>query len=242
MSTLKLVIFDLSGTTVEDENAVAKSLHAAGQEFDLDASLEDFQRSIGTNKIHLYEYMIARSRGEQLTIEQLEKQRFPEIEAEAMKIFERYTEIMIAHYEQHVMAMPGAEETFEWLHARGIKVATDTGFHGDVVAAIMKRLRWEARGLIDTAVHVEHTGGVGRPAPFMVFYAMQKLGIQSVHEVMKVGDTPSDLLSGYHAGCAGNVGVLSGANPIEVLGQYRHTHILPSVADIPKLIEREGGG
>lgn len=236
---LKLVICDLSGTTVEDDNAVAKCLHQAAQEFGLPVTLEAFQRSIGTNKIHLYQYMIAQSRGEDLTIDQLEKKRYPELEAEAMRLFERYTEIMIAYYETQVRPMPGAEALFDWCHAHGIAVATDTGFHGDVVEAIMRGLQWPARGLIDLAVHVEHTGGVGRPAPFMIFYAMEKLGIQSVHEVLKVGDTPADLLSGYHAGCAGNVGVLSGANDATVLGKYRHTHLLPSVADLPELIARE---
>jgi phosphonatase-like hydrolase len=238
MKAIKLVVFDMSGTTVEDDNAVAKSLHAAAREFDLDVSLKEFQESIGTNKIHLYQYMIARTRGEHITIDQLEKKRYPELEAEAIRLFDRYSEIMINHYETQVKAMPGAEEVFDWCHQQGIKVATDTGFHADVVAAIMKGLQWEERGLIDLAVHVEHTGGVGRPAPFMIFYAMEKLGIHSVHEVIKVGDTPADLLSGYHAACLGNVGVLSGANSAEVLGRYRHTHILPSVATLPEMIEK----
>ena len=57
--SIELVVFDLSGTTVEDDNAVAKSLYTAAQEFNLDVSLEDFEKTIGTNKIHLYQYMIA---------------------------------------------------------------------------------------------------------------------------------------------------------------------------------------
>ena len=86
---------------------------------------------------------------------------------------------------------------------------------------------------------VETTGGVGRPAPYLIFYAMQKLGIQSVHEVIKIGDTPADLLSGYNAGCIGNIGVLSGANSRKVLEKLPYTHILDSVRDLPTLIEQE---
>lgn len=239
MPSIQLAIFDLSGTTVEDDNAVAKSLFEAAREFDLPVTLEEFERSIGTNKIHLYQYMIARSRGESITIDQLESRRFPELEEEAMRLFDRYTEIMIAHYEQHVTAMPGAEETFEWCRRNGIQVATDTGFHQNVVDAIMKGLKWDKEGLIDLAVNVEHTGGVGRPAPYMIFYIMQQLGIHHVQQVLKVGDTPSDLLSGWNAGCGANIGVLSGANPIEVLGKYHHTHILPDVSAIPEVLERE---
>lgn len=239
MNKISLVVFDLSGTTVEDDNAVAKSLFEAAKEFKLDVTLEDFEKSIGTNKIHLYEYMIAKKMGRNLSFEDFEKYEFPEIHAEAMEIFERYSEIMINYYRKNVSAMPGAEETFEWLHANGIKVATDTGFHRDVTSAIMEGLQWQERGLIDLCVDVESTGGVGRPAPFMVFYAMEKLGIQSVHEVIKIGDTPADLLSGFNAGCIGNIGVLSGANSADILGQYRHTHVLPSVMELPALIEKD---
>ena len=132
--------------------------------------------------------------------------------------------------------MPGAEETFEWCHQNGIKVATDTGFHRDVNTAIMEGLQWRERGLIDLSLDVESTGGVGRPAPYLIHQAMFSLGIQSVHEVIKIGDTPADLLSGFNAGCRGNIGVLSGANNRETLSRYPHTHIIQDVAHLPATI------
>lgn len=237
-TSIKLVVFDLSGTTVEDDNAVAKSLHQAFVEFGFQAPLDDFQKTIGTNKIRLYQYMIARAKGRDASFENLEKNEFPEYYTDAMTIFERYSVIMLDYYHQHVQAMPGAEDTFAWCHAQGIKVATDTGFHRDVNTAIQNGLQWLERGLIDLAVDVEHTAGIGRPAPYMVYYAMQQLGIQSIHEVIKIGDTPADLLSGYHAGCRGNIGVLSGANSAETLVAYPHTHIIGSVAELPGLVEQ----
>lgn len=241
MGSIKLIVFDLSGTTVEDDNAVAKSLHQAAVEYGLEVPLEEFQKTIGTNKIHLYQFMIARAQGKKVQIEDFEKYDFPEIYQEAKKLFDRYSVIMLDYYRQHVKAMPGAEESFRWCRERGIKVATDTGFHRDINDAIMEGLGWLDNGIIDLAVNVESTGGVGRPAPFMIFYAMEKLGIHSVHEVVKIGDTPADLLSGWNAGCIGNVGVLSGANTAETLGKYRHTHLLPSVEEVPELLERGFG-
>lgn len=238
-SKIQLVVFDLSGTTVEDDNAVARSLYEAAKEFNLPTTLEEFQQSIGTNKIHLYQYMIARSRGINVTIEELERRSFPELHAQALNVFHRYSEIMLDYYRRNVRAMPGAEDVFEWCHQRDIRVATDTGFHRDVNTAIMDGLGWIQRKLVDLAVDVEDCDGVGRPAPFMIFHIMQRLGIQSVHQVIKIGDTPADLLSGRNAGCAGNIGVLSGANTAEVLGRYHHTHLLSSVRELPELIERE---
>ena len=73
----------------------------------------------------------------------------------------------------------------------------------------------------------------------MIYYAMTQLDIQSVHEVLKIGDTPADMLEGYNAGCRGIVGVLSGPRPVEAWGAYRHTHVIPSVKDLPELIETQ---
>jgi phosphonatase-like hydrolase len=239
MGKISLVVFDLSGTTVDDDNAVARSLHQAAQEFQLDVSVGDFEKTIGTNKIHLYQFMLARAKGHKVEITQLESLHFPEYLDEALSIFKRYSEIMVGYYKNHVRAMPGAEETFKWCHENGIKVATDTGFHKDVNRAIMEGLQWKERGLIDIALDVEDTNGVGRPAPFLIFKAMERLGIQSVHEVIKIGDTPADLLSGNNGGCIGNIGVLSGANTLRTLQKYPHTHIIKSVKELPRLITEQ---
>ncbi len=239
MGKIRLVVFDLSGTTVEDDNAVAKSLQQAAQEFKLDVSLGDFEKTIGTNKIHLYQFMLARARGHKVEISQLETYHFPEYLQEAHAIFDRYSVIMVDYYKNNVRAMPGAEDTFKWCQEQGIKVATDTGFHRDVNTAIMEGLQWKERGLIDLALDVEDTNGTGRPSPFLIFRAMERLGIQSVRQVIKIGDTPADLLSGYNGGCIGNIGVLSGANTLRTLQKYPHTHIIKSVKELPKLVAEQ---
>jgi hypothetical protein len=35
------------------------------------------------------------------------------------------------------------------------------------------------------------------------------------------------------------IGVLSGAHDVETLGRSPHTHLLPSIADLPRLLEIE---
>jgi hypothetical protein len=47
------------------------------------------------------------------------------------------------------------------------------------------------------------------------------------------------MLEGVNAGCRGVVGVLSGPLPVAAYGGYRHTHVIPSVRDLPSLIETE---
>jgi phosphonatase-like hydrolase len=240
MGKVSMVMFDLSGTTVYDDTGVRDCLYKAAQEFNLKTTPDEILLNMGTNKIHLYQFLIAREMGKQIDIKDLEKIQDPETYDAAKRVFDRYQELMIEHYRQEVREIPGACDTFRWCHAHGIKVATDTGFHRVIVEAIMDGLGWVRDGLVDLAVDVEHVPGeMGRPAPFMIFYAMTQLNIQSVHEVLKVGDTPADMLEGRNAGCRGVIGVLSGPRPVTAWGKYWHTHVIPSVAELPDLIESE---
>jgi phosphonatase-like hydrolase len=240
MSKISMVMFDLAGTTVYDDNEVRDCLYKAALEFDLDTAPDEILQHMGTNKIHLFQFLLARSQGKQIEFEDFEKIQDPETYDFAKKVFDRYEQLMIAHYRAGVKEIPGAADTFRWCQENGIQVATDTGFHGAITEAIMDGLGWIENGLVDVSVHVECIpGGRGRPAPYMIFYAMQKLNIQSVHEVIKVGDTPADMLEGRNAGCGGVVGVLSGSRSVVSWGKYRHTHVIESVQDLPALIENE---
>jgi len=240
MGKISMVMFDLSGTTVYDDTGVRDCLYKAAQEFKLNTTPDEILLHMGTNKIHLYQFLISRSRGKEIDVKDFEKIKDPETYDEAKKVFDRYEEIMIEHYRKEVKEVPGAADTFRWCHDHGIKVATDTGFHHEITEAIMDGLGWVRDGLVDMPVDVEHIPGqVGRPAPFMIYYAMTQLDIQNIHEVVKIGDTPADMLEGHNAGCRGVIGVLSGPRPVTAWGRYWHTHVIPSVADLPELIESE---
>ncbi len=240
MGKISMVMFDLSGTTVYDDTGVRDCLYKAAEEYELNTTPDEILLHMGTNKIHLYQFLIARSQGQDIDFRDFEKFQDAETHELAVKVFDRYQEIMISHYRKEVKEVPGASDTFRWCHEHGIKVATDTGFHREITEGIMDGLGWIKDGLVDCSVDVEHApGDRGRPAPFMLFYAMGQLDIQSVHEVIKIGDTPADMLEGTNAGCRGVVGVLSGPRPVTAWGQYRHTHVISSVKDLPELIKSE---
>ncbi len=240
MGKISMVMFDLSGTTVYDDVGVRDCLYQAAKEFGLKTTPEEILYNMGTNKIHLYQFLIARGRGKKINIEDFEKIKDLETYDLAKKVFDRYQEIMLEYYRKQCKEVPGASDAFRWCHENGIKVATDTGFHRVITEAIMEGLGWVRNGLVDIPVDVEHIPGeIGRPAPFMIFYAMAQLNIQSVHEVIKIGDTPADMLEGRNAGCRGVIGVLSGPRPVTDWGKYWHTHVISSVADLPDLIKSE---
>jgi len=240
MGKISMVMFDLSGTTVQDDTGVRDCLYQAAVEFGLKTTPEEILQHMGTNKIHLYQFLIARERGKEIDFKDFEKIKDPETLERVMPVFNRYEELMIEHYRKNVEEVPGTSDVFRWCHEHGIKVATDTGFHHGVVEAIMEGVGWLRDGLVDISVDVESIPGqIGRPAPFMIFHAMTQLNVQSIHEVIKIGDTPAAMLEGHNAGCKGVIGVLSGPRPVTAWGRYWHTHVIPSVADLPDLIESE---
>ena len=242
MHPVKMVMFDLAGTTVADEGYVARCLYRAACDVGLEADEQEIGQNIGTNKRDLYKMLIARRRGVNAPLTGLGTYAVTEQEeALVEKAFSLYEHYMLEVYRNEVREVPGASQTFKRLRERGVKIATDTGFHRAINEAIMERLGWLRSGLVDIAMDVQHIPGErGRPAPYMIFRAMEHLGVTSVHDVVKVGDQPADMLEGRNAGCRGVVAVLSGPLDAAALGSHYHTHMLPSVADLPALFEREG--
>jgi phosphonatase-like hydrolase len=224
MGPIQLVVFDLAGTTIDDDGAVVlNSLVETVRIYDLPGTPAELNAMMGMNKREVFGMLAARRYPADLVIAEQRAQ-------EALATFVAH---ISAAYERHLAPIPGAEETFAFLHARGIKVAIDTGFDGAVGGLIMQRLNWPGR-VIDLAVFSSDVLR-GRPAPYMIFHAMEQLDVHDVRQVMKIGDTPSDLEEGFNAGCGEVIGVLSGAHTATTLGAYRHTRLLPSVADLPAL-------
>jgi phosphonatase-like hydrolase len=147
-------------------------------------------------------------------------------------IYGEFTESLIAAY-RTVPPVRGAEASIEQLRSRGYLIATTTGFDRSVTSSIFRRLGW---GSLFAAVICSDDVVQGRPAPYMLFHAMEAARVENVAQVVAIGDTPVDLQAGTNAGLRGVVGVLTGAGTADQLNAEPHTHIVSSVADIPALV------
>ncbi|GLV53635.1 phosphonoacetaldehyde hydrolase [Dictyobacter sp. S3.2.2.5] len=227
MGPIQLVVFDMAGTTVDDTgNRVLTSLIETTRIHDLPGTPEELNEMMGMNKREVFETLAARQLcGFSEASHQL-----------AQEALATFVDQMKAAYSQHVAPIAGAEETFAFLKQRGIKVALDTGFDAVIGGIILDRLNWLGR-YVDCAVFSSDVPR-GRPAPFLIFRAMERLDVQDVRQVMKLGDSPADLDEGSNAGCAEVIGVLSGAHTAETLGRYRHTRLIPNVAELPALFTK----
>lgn len=224
MAIVDLVLFDMAGTTVEDAGQVPAAFTAALERYGMSVSAEALRAVRGASK---------RAAIRQL-IEQQPSSTPAEVTAQTEVVFAEFRQQLLQAFARTgLRPVDGAGETFAWLRRQGVKVALNTGFDRETVSMILETLGWD-HTVVDAVVCGDDVSQ-GRPAPYLIFRAMETTGAQSVHRVAVVGDTVLDLQAGYNAGVHWNIGVLSGAHSEAQLKQAPHTHLLPSVAALPVL-------
>jgi phosphonatase-like hydrolase len=223
---IKLVVFDMAGTTVYDGDAVNNCLRATLQDAGLTVDRDAVNAVMGIAKPEAIRQLIEGNPGSEFL-----KNRIHEIHADFVERSKRYYKS-----DPEVREMPGASASLADLRNAGIKVALNTGFTRDIAQILIDRLGWnEASSVIDASVTSDEVPR-GRPFPDMIRYLMRKFGIIDPQEVAKVGDTPTDLEEGASAGCRFIIGVTNGTHTRAELEKYPHTHLVDSVKEVPKLI------
>src|ERR1700738_3211624 len=225
MNKVRLVIFDIGGTIIEDHGEVVASFRAALAASGLPASEPEIKELKGSSKRDVIRKFVERKWGkEDVGNEDRIRKAYGDFRTELENRFAN----------GGVKPIVGAESSFAWLKAHDIVCATTTGFYRSVTDRILESTGWRetfAANICSDDVKV------GRPSPYMIFHAMETSGIDNVRQVLNVGDTPLDIQAGTRAGVVGVIGVLSGVHKEVRLSEEHPSYLIPSVADIPPLIE-----
>lgn len=219
MHELELVVFDMAGTTVADRGEVPDAFTAALAEHGIAVTAEQVKGVRGSSKRQALLRLIPAG---------------PEQARLADEAYASFRAQLAQRYaSEGVQPIPGAEAAFRWLRERDIRVALNTGFDRDTTCLLLDALGW-AQGTVDAVVCGDDVAQ-GRPAPYLIFRAMEATRTSSVDRVANVGDTTADLHAGHNARVRWNIGVLSGAHDRPTLEAAPHTHLLPSVAELTGL-------
>jgi phosphonatase-like hydrolase len=223
----ELVVFDMSGTTVYDGDAVHRCLHDALRTAGVRTSRAEINLVMGIAKPLAIRTLLQSKLADpaQVTDELVNTTHL------------QFVTRMMAYYHTApaVREVDGAADTIRALRAVGIKTALDTGFSRAIADSILDRLGWSRPPLLDATVTSDEVAH-GRPFPDMIYRAMELTGVTDVKRVVKVGDTPSDLQQGTAAGCGMVVGVTRGSHTREELEAQPHTHLIGTVAELPALL------
>jgi phosphonatase-like hydrolase len=218
---LDLVVFDLAGTTIRDGGQVPAAFAAALAERGVALTSAQLRAVRGSSKRQAIRDLIPDSAGRA---------------AEADAAYASFRRHLARSYAHSLEPIAGAADVFAAFRAAEVRVALTTGFDRDTTAMLLEALHWND-GVADAVVCGDDVR-VGRPAPFLIFRAMEATMATSVARVAVVGDTTLDLEAGHNAGVRWNIGVLSGAHDRAHLESVPHTHLLTSVADLPSLLLR----
>jgi len=223
MSKIALVVFDIAGTTVKDAGNINDCFREAFAEADIEVGSEEVDTVMGYRKIDAVK----------IIVEKYSNLEGAENEKIINSIHVRFNELMVAFYQQTetLVPLPYAEEIFQWLQEKQIKVALNTGFTRIITDAVLERLGWNNHPNINKVVCSDEVTE-GRPASYMIQYLMRELQITDAKEVVKVGDTEVDVREGQNAGCGLVIAVTTGAYTKEQLEQYRPDHIIDSLEQL----------
>jgi phosphonatase-like hydrolase len=219
---VRLIVLDVGGTIIEDRGDVPEALQGAFAKHGITVTAEEIAQWRGASKREVVRRFTAeRSAAKGAASDSL-----------AAAIYADFNARAIAKYKD-VPPVAGAEPAFQSLLRSGYLLASSTGFGREIAASIFHRLGWEK---YFTAIVTSDDVAQGRPAPYIIFHAMEAARVSNVAQVIAVGDTPLDLQAGTNAGVRGVIGVLSGASTKARLEPEPHTDILGSVAELPALI------
>ena len=219
-----MVVFDMAGTTVDENNVVYKTLQKVINEAGFNFSLEQvLAAGAGKEKLTAIKDIIA-----------LEEVNTDDTIVD--KIYQSFIDELVTAYNSfELKPQPGAQETFDALRAKNILVVLNTGYDENTAVNILEKLRWETGKQIDgliTASDVQNN----RPNPDMILLAMQRFGIENASEVIKVGDSIIDIEEGKNAGCSLSIGISTGAHTYEQLVSANPDHIIHHLQELLPLI------
>jgi phosphonatase-like hydrolase len=202
---VKLVVFDMAGTSIDEDNVVYKTLQQSIEQAGFPCTLDQvLAEGAGREKYQAIQQIL---------------QVFHHLEDDSIckTIFADFVIRLSAAY-QHIQVkpMPDALELFHQLRNQNIKVVLNTGYNITTAQTLLHKLGWKEGVDYDALITASDVTN-SRPAPDMIHLAFHKFKLTNGNEAIKVGDSIIDIEEGRNAGCRLCIGITTGAHTREQL-------------------------
>jgi phosphonatase-like hydrolase len=196
---VEMVVFDMAGTTIDEDNIVYKTLQKSINEHGIEVTLDQVLAiGAGQEKLNAIKDVI-KAYG---TSDDLSK---------ANEIFELFRKSLATAYEAFpISSIADAEDVLLALRSQNIKVVLNTGYDKTTANFILNKIQWRQfyhYDLLVTASDVKNS----RPAPDMIQLAMNLFSMEDAGKIVKIGDSKIDIEEGKNAKCLYSIGVTTGA-------------------------------
>ncbi|MFT0713738.1 phosphonatase-like hydrolase [Flagellimonas lutimaris] len=222
MKKIQLAVFDMAGTTVNEDNVVYKTVRAALAKYGVEVSLNTvLEFGAGKEKF-------------KAIADILKETRIENVDPNA--VFQEFKKMLEEAYANlNVTTYDGVEELFKILKSKGVKVVLNTGYDQKTAQSLLNKLGWVPGEQIDALITADDVVK-GRPSSEMIDKAMEMFKITESENVLKAGDSVIDIEEGKNANCGWTVGVLTGAQTRQQLATAEPTLILDSLANLAETL------
>ena len=256
---IEAVIFDWAGTTVDYGCfAPVQAFAEVFKHFGIEPTMDEVRKPMGMLKRDHIKTMLGMDRIHGLWLEKYA--RDPE-EKDIDSMYSLFEEKLMSILDRFAEPKPFVLDAVSKLRDMGMKIGSTTGYTDEMMAVVTREAK--AAGYEpDCWFSPNSVGNAGRPYPFMIFKNMETLKISGVQNVVKVGDTVSDIKEGKNAGVI-SVGILEGSSEMgltqeeyEALDELQREirlekaknvfeaagadYVIKNMNELPQLIEKLG--
>ena len=219
---IEAVILDWAGTTVDYGCfAPVQAFMEAFAHYGVSVTMEETRKPMGMLKRDHIRTMLQMQRiaGEWKRVHGHEPG-----EQDVDAVYGQFEPKLFSILDRYAAPKPFAVETAARLREMGLKIGSTTGYTDAMMDIVVSKAA-EQGYAPDCWISPDGVDGVGRPAPYMIFANLKALGISSVGNVIKVGDTISDIKEGLNAG-VWTAGVVEGSSELG-LSQQEYEALSP---------------
>jgi len=222
---VKMIVFDMAGTTVNENNVVYKTLqktiNEAGFNFTLNQVLE---QGAGKEKLQAIKSI--------LNI--FDDNNDSEL---ADNIYQNFiVQLAIAYKDLKILPQDNAVELFAELKKRNIITILNTGYNRETAQLLLTKIGWQKGIEFDDLVTASDVKK-NRPDADMILFAMDLFNIKNGNEVIKVGDSIIDIEEGKNTSCILTIGIITGAHTQQQLQSADPDYIIHNLLEIINLLD-----
>ena len=253
--TVKAVVFDWAGTTCDygccAPAAVFAKLFA---KHGIEVTMLQAREPMGMHKRDHIGFMLDL---EPIAAQWQVKHGHKPDDNDVAMLFKEFVPMQVAAIEAYSDLIPGTLDTIAYLRQEGMQIGSTTGYNDEMMAKLIPAAK--KAGYEPDAIVTVSDVPKGRPEPWMALETAKRLGVFPMEAIVKVGDTPADILEGLNAGMW-SVGVAKagnevGLNEAELLALDAHTleakldrayqrlqnagahYVVDTIADVPAVVD-----
>lgn len=222
MKNIELLVLDMAGTTIDEDNVVYKTVMNSVNDYGYNVTLDKvLSVCAGMEKLEAITTLLKEIGGNK---------------EDAPAIFEHFSgQLKDAYQNLDVKPINGVENFLLQMRSKNKKVVLNTGYTYEIAQQLLDKLNWKENIHFDALITADDVSE-SRPSPEMILLAMKKFNISKPDVVLKAGDSVIDIEEGKNAGCGLTIAVLSGAQSQSELKKSHPDYIFNSISEAEAII------